>query len=171
VITVGIREDLLSENAATILKGLDGLDAELRKKADHRDTLDRLLKLSRYDNEEIVQKATWCAAKMGQNKVNDKRIISLMIEAAVNGDPEVRENAAWGIGEAAGTIEINDVAVAVILSLLDDANCDTRAMAAWAAGRLRHKTGNTDAAIENKLKELLNDVSAYVRMTAEFALE
>jgi HEAT repeat protein len=106
---------------------------------------------------------------MGQNKVNDERITGSLAKHVYADDPQVRENVAWGIGEAAGTVTMNKDAMNVIALLLDDGERDVRGMAAWAAGRIRHKCGLNE--YEEKLKTLLNDNSEYVRAAAKFALD
>jgi hypothetical protein len=169
--TMTIRDDLQSNDILTVSKGLDELDAELRKKRDHSGLLDILTKISASSDADIVRKATWCAAKMGQNKVNDERIITLLIGLAGSEDDTVRENVAWGIGETAGTVAMSDDAMNIISSLLDDGDRDVRGMAAWAAGRFHHKCGYMTDEMRTKLKRLLDDGSDYVRNAAKFALE
>ena len=167
---MAIRDDLLSEDISVVAEALDKLDASLRRKNDHGDLLDVLLILSSSNDPDIVQKASWCAGKMGQNKVNNKRIISLLIGLRDHDDGTVRENAAWGIGETAGTVEMSAVSIDVISQLLDDADRDVRGMAAWAAGRFHHKCGHMTDTVRRKLVGLLNDPSEYVREAAKFAL-
>ncbi|MDR0777966.1 MAG: HEAT repeat domain-containing protein [Methanomassiliicoccaceae archaeon] len=168
---MSIRNDLLSGDISVVMDGLDNLDARLRKKEDHSDLLDVLLVLSGSHDPEIVQKTSWCAGKMGQNKVNNKHIISLLITLADHDDEQVRENVAWGIGETAGTVEMSDISIAVISSLLDDDDRDVRGMAAWAAGRFHHKCGHMTNEIKKKLETLSDDPSEYVRSAAKFALD
>ena len=168
---MSIRKDMLSDDIDTILQAMDRLESELRKKMDRSDLLDILKELCASGDEEVVRKATWCVAKMGQNKVNDVGILILLSGMAGNADPQVRENVAWGIGEAAGTIEMADDELDAISLLLDDAEHDVRGMAAWAAGRLYHKCGILSEDFENKLNRLLNDPSEYVRAAAKFALD
>jgi len=168
---VRIRKDLLSDDADTIADGLERLESELRKKLNRSDLLDILKDLCTSDDIDIVQRATWCTAKMGQNKVNDERILILLSGMAGNGDAQVRENVAWGIGEAAGTIPMADDELNAISLLLDDAEHDVRGMAAWAAGRLYHKCGILSDDVEEKLNRLLSDPSEYVCAAAKFALD
>jgi HEAT repeat protein len=165
-----IRDDLLSDDVSVVMEGLDDLDAKLRKKEDHSGLLDVLLMLSSSSDPEIVQKVSWCAGKMGQNKVNSERIISLLTGIADHRDEQVRENVAWGIGETAGTVEMTDVSIDTISTLLIDGNRDVRGMAAWAAGRFHHKCGDMTDDVKKKLETLLNDPSEYVRSAAKFAL-
>jgi HEAT repeat protein len=168
---MAIRDDLLSNDVPTISKGLGDLDIELRKKLDRSDLLDILITISASADPEIVRRTTWCAAKMGQNKVNDGRIITLLAALAESGDPQVRENVAWGIGETAGTIGMDADAVGTLSSLLDDGDRDVRGMAAWAAGRFRHKCEHMTEKVRIRLNELLGDSSEYVRSAAKFALD
>ncbi|MDR2866767.1 MAG: HEAT repeat domain-containing protein [Methanomassiliicoccaceae archaeon] len=168
---MSIYDDLLSDDVSVVSKGLDDLDASLRMKNDHSDLLGTLLMLSMSPDTVIVQKVTWCAAKMGQNKVKDKRIPSLLVCLAGSIDEIVRENVAWGIGEAAGTVEMADDCMSAISLLLDDHEKEVRGMAAWAAGRVYHKCFCMDDEIKMKLRGLLNDPSEYVREAAKFALD
>ena len=166
-----LREDIQSEDMSLVLKGLDDLEVKLRQKHDYSDLLDSLVNLSVSDNSAIIRKVTWCAAKMGQNKINDLRIISLLASLANSDDEQVRENVAWGIGETAGTVALNNNSINAISLLLDDPERDVRGMAAWAAGRFHRKCGYITDEIKTKLKTLLEDPSEYVRSAAKFALE
>ncbi|MCL2786674.1 MAG: HEAT repeat domain-containing protein [Methanomassiliicoccaceae archaeon] len=168
---MSIRDDLLSDDVSVVSKGLDELDVRLRKKEDHADLLDVLFVLSSSHVSEIVQKASWCAGKMGQNKVGDERIISLLTGLSRCDDEQVRENVAWGIGETAGTVSVGDDAIATVSVLLDDDEKDVRGMAAWAAGRFHHKCDLMPDDIKAKLEFLLYDASEYVRAAAKFALD
>ena len=53
---------------------------------------------------------------------------------------------------------------------MEDSRANLRAMAAWAAGRYRHRLNMTDADSERILSELLEDSSPLVKASAEFAL-
>ncbi|MCL2143176.1 MAG: HEAT repeat domain-containing protein [Methanomassiliicoccaceae archaeon] len=166
-----LKDDLLSDDISVVLNGLRDLDVRLRAKEDMSDLLDILLKLSSSDLHEAVEKVTWCAAKMGQNKINDDRIVTLLVGMAENNDPQVRENVAWGLGETAGTVAMSDVAMSTISLLLDDGESSVRGTAAWAAGRFHHKCGHMTADIRKKLNVLVNDTSEFVRSAAVSALE
>ena len=166
-----IEDDLLSDDVTAVLKGLDDLDKSLRKKDDRSGLLDILIALSGSSEPEVVRKVTWCAGKMGQNKINDSRIVKLLTGLSGSDDEQVRENIAWGIGETAGTVVLSETSVDVISMLLDDTDRDVKGMAAWAAGRFRHKCGYMTDDIKNKLEHLLDDPSEYVRKAAKFALD
>ncbi|MCQ2056137.1 MAG: HEAT repeat domain-containing protein [archaeon] len=147
----------------------DTLEEDLRKNRDCSKELHRLSLMSVCDDVSIRQRASWCVAKMGQNKIADGRIVNILSLMKKDRDPQVRENVAWGIGEIAGANISNNDSVSVVLYLMSDHDNDVRAMAAWAAGRLRHKLG-IDEGITEKLRELENDGSSYVRKCVEFAL-
>jgi hypothetical protein len=54
-------------------------------------------------------------------------------------DEEVRENAAWSMGELAGVGVGSMGAIEPLNGALEDANVRVRGMAAWALGRLAEK--------------------------------
>lgn len=146
------------------------LESDLRKKKDRSDTLDELFQLTFLGDPEIRKKAAWCVAKMGQNKVPDTRIVDILIPLTKDPDPETRESVAWGIGEVAGAGIGDDRCISSLRILADDDNKDVRGMAAWATGRLRNKLSLTDPELDDVMKRLLNDESAYVAASARFAL-
>ncbi|MFA5453219.1 MAG: HEAT repeat domain-containing protein [Candidatus Methanomethylophilaceae archaeon] len=150
---------------------LADLDADLRKKKDRSDTLDELFQLTFLGDTEIRQKASWCVAKMGQNKISDMRILDILAPLTDDEDDTVRENVAWGIGEVAGADIGDERSIDSIIKLLDDDVTDVKGMAAWAAGRLKHKLNLTNKHLEEKLISLSDDPSEFVRKSALFALE
>jgi len=150
---------------------LSVLEADLRKKADRKDSLPTLSLLVSSDDPEIRNSAVWCVAKSAQNKVGGRAILDILVPLGSDNDQEIRENVAWGIGEISGT-GISDLrAVIVIIKLLSDKEKMVRGMAAWAAGRMIHRLGEDDPVMIAKLKDLENDPSEYVRNAAGFALK
>ena len=75
-----------------------------------------------------------------------------------------------GIGEVAGAGIGDERSVSAVNTLMKDADNGVRAMAAWAAGRLRSKLGLENDEMLALLKELLDDRSNLVQRSAEFAL-
>jgi HEAT repeat protein len=150
---------------------LSSMEADLRQKRDRSAELDELFQLTFLGDTETRQKATWCIAKMGQNKVPDTRIVDILAPLASDDDTQVRENVAWGLGEVAGAGIGGDVSVIAVRTLLTDADRDVRGMAAWAAGRLRHKLAIFDESTERILRLMSSDESEYVKKAALFALE
>ncbi|MFA6680371.1 MAG: HEAT repeat domain-containing protein, partial [Candidatus Methanomethylophilaceae archaeon] len=150
---------------------LADLDADLRKKKDRSDALDELFQLTFLGDAGIRQKASWCVAKMGQNKISDMRILDILAPLTDDEDDTVRENVAWGIGEVAGADIGDERSIDSIIKLLDDDVTDVKGMAAWAAGRLKHKLNLTNKHLEEKLISLSDDPSEFVRKSALFALE
>ena len=106
---------------------------------------------------------------MAQNKCADMRIHSILMFMA-DSDPEVDENIMWGLGELAATAIGDESSFALIKRKMEDREDSVRAMAAWAAGRYRHRLDMTDEESESILTELLNDSSPLVKASAEFAL-
>ena len=150
---------------------LAALDDDLRKKKDRSDALDELFQLTFLGDAETRQKATWCVAKMGQNKVSEMHILDILVPLVDDEDDTVRENVAWGIGEVAGAGIGDERSLEAIVKLLDDDITDVRGMAAWAAGRLKHKLKLTSKHLDVKLMSMSDDPSEFVRKSVSFALE
>lgn len=149
----------------------DSLEQDLRKKKDRSGELDDLFQFSFLGDDDVRERTSWCVAKMGQNKIQDMRILDILSSMSEDENPQVRENVAWGIGEVAGAGVGDDRSVSVINSLMGDAENSVRGMAAWAAGRLRYKLGIEDGIMLTTLRSLLDDRSVIVKRSAEFALE
>ena len=107
---------------------------------------------------------------MGQNKVPDMRILDILSTMKDDDVTQIRENVAWGIGEVAGAGIGDDRSVSVIKQLIGDRDNGVRSMAAWAAGRIRHKLDIDDDEMLALLTSLKDDRSDLVRRSAEFAL-
>lgn len=152
-------------------KWLADLDDDLRKRKDRSDALDELFQLTFVGDAEIRQKASWCVAKMGQNKVSDMHILDILVSLVDDEDGIVRENVAWGIGEVAGAGIGDERSIETVVRLLDDDITDVRGMAAWAAGRLKHKLELTSKRLDGKLISMSDDPSEFVRKSVSFALE
>ncbi len=147
---------------------LSALDSDLRAKRDRSDAIDDLFQMT-LSSPEYGERISWCLAKMAQNKYADMRIHGILMSMADSG-PEVDENILWGLGELAATSIGDDASFAFIKRKMEDTNASLRAMAAWAAGRYRHRLDMTDADSERILTELLEDSSPLVKASAEFAL-
>ncbi len=149
---------------------LEVLEADLRAGKDRLDNIDELFQVTFLGTVEEKAQAVWCIAKMGQNKVHDRRILDLLIPLSGDADPSVRESVAWGIGESAGAGLHDERSVETLSTLLGDAEPLVRGMAAWAVGRLRNKLGIIDPGMDASLEAMLGDNSAYVRKSAAFGL-
>ena len=147
---------------------LSALDSDLRAKRDRSDAIDDLFQMTMFSSE-YGERISWCLAKMAQNKYADMRIHGILMSMADSG-PEVDENILWGLGELAATSIGDDASFAFIKRKMEDRDSSLRAMAAWAAGRYRHRLNMTDADSERILTELLEDSSPLVKASAEFAL-
>lgn len=150
---------------------LEELDSDLRAKKDRTDALDELMQLSFLGDDEVREKVSWCLAKMGQNKVSDMRIFSILMSMYGDPLPEVKENIAWGLGELAGCGIGDDNSMSKVKELMDHSGSSVRSMAAWAAGRYHHKLKMTDDELMDKLTSLTEDKSNLVSMSAKFAIE
>lgn len=150
---------------------LEELDSDLRAKKDRADALDELMQLSFLGDDEVREKVSWCLAKMGQNKVSDMRIFSILMSMYDDPLPEVKENIAWGLGELAGCGIGDDNSMSKVKELMDHSGSSVRSMAAWAAGRYHHKLKMTDDELMDKLTSLTEDKSNLVSMSAKFAIE
>ena len=149
---------------------MDILDADLRVGKDRSDDLDKLFRLSFLGDTGVRVKVSWCVAKMAQNKVQDMRILDILVSMRDDTDPDVRENISWGIGEIAGFGICDDRSAETLLVFMSDDRSTIRGMAVWAVGRLRHKAGIEDARLISAAEMLLDDPSPLVRKSAEFAL-
>lgn len=147
------------------------LDADLRKGIDRTDAIDELFQQSFLGDADTKEKVSWCTAKMAQNKVQDMRLVDIMISLTGNIDPQVRENIAWGIGEIAGAGIGDDRCVNIVTELMSDPEDNVRAMAAWAAGRLIKKLDIRDETMIEKVRSLLDDRSPFVMKAAQYALD
>ena len=83
---------------------------------------------------------------------------------------QVRENVAWGIGEVAGAGIGDERSLSMINQLMKDSDNGVRAMAAWAAGRIRSRLNMENEEMLALLNSLLDDRSNLVQKSAEFAL-
>ena len=151
------EDDLLTE-----------LDADLRSKKDRTDAIDDLFQMT-IMSPEYDERVSWCLAKMAQNKCADMRIQVVLMSMA-DRDPETDENVLWGLGELAATMIGDDSSFAFIKRKMADRTVSVRAMAAWAAGRYRHRLSISDDGSLGILNELLSDCSPLVKASAEFAL-
>ena len=147
---------------------LDELELDLRAKRDRSDAIDDLFQMT-FSEPESVERVSWCLAKMAQNKYADMRIHGILLGIA-DIDPGTDENVMWGLGELAGTGIGDDASFALIKRKMKDPDASVRGMAAWAAGRYRHRLPMTDEESESILTELLEDDSPLVKASAEFAL-
>lgn len=149
---------------------LSSVHEDLLKKTDRSSELDDLFQLTFLGDAETKQEASWCVAKMGQNKVQDTRILDILSSLVGDGDDQVRENVAWGIGEVAGAGIGDERSVDAVIRLMKDPKTDVRGMAVWAAGRLKHKLDLCDKEMNETIESLRNDESEYVRKAVDFAL-
>ena len=85
--------------------------------------------------------------------------------------PQLRENAAWALGELAGMNVGGKESLPLLIDLLGDGETQTRGMAAWALGRLAERMGLVDEASVERLRSLRADHSQYVSKTADWTLE
>lgn len=150
---------------------LEDLETDLRAKKDRTEELDELFQLSFLGDAETRNKVSWCVAKMAQNKIEDLRIIDILVTMTGNPDAEVRENVVWGIGEAAGYGMCDDRCINAVNELMSDSSETVRGTAVWAAGRIILRTDRDDGFLRSKVESMRNDRSDYVRKAVESALE
>lgn len=148
---------------------LDQLDADLRAKRDRSDAIDELFQMSFCSDADTSERIAWLLAKMAQNKYADMRIHGILMSMA-DSDPGTDENILWGLGELAGTDIGDDASFALIKRKMASEDAAVRGMAAWAAGRYKHRLGMSDPESETILRSLLEDDSPLVRASAEFAV-
>lgn len=82
-----------------------------------------------------------------------------------HGDPVVRRNAAWGLGELRHPRGIAERGIAELAAALDDPDASVRAAVAWSLGDIRVR-----AAVPGLIEALRNDPDARVRAMAAHAL-
>ena len=150
------------------MKFLDDLEKDLRAKIDRHDSVEELEHLAHDDNE--IEHVSWCLAKMAQNKYDDMRIFRILM-AIPRSEPDAEENVLWGLGELAGAGIGDTVSFDIIKKGMSSTHPSVRGMAAWAAGRYRHRLALMDDDAFDKLKGLCNDQFQMVRESAIFALE
>ena len=148
---------------------LDELELDLRAKRDRSDAIDDLFQMT-FSEPESVERVSWCLAKMAQNKYADMRIQSILM-SMTDRDPGTDENILWGLGELAGTGIGDDSSFGFIKRKMKDPDDSVRGMAAWAAGRYRHRLSMADEESQSILTELLEDCSPLVKGSARFALD
>lgn len=152
-------------------EALDAVEKDLLSKKDCSEHIRLIEQCLKSSDASVRRKASWCLAKMGQNKTQNTDIYELLLKLACDDDSEVRENMLWGIGEIAGAGIGDERSVLVICHGLSDENPRIRGMAAWAAERIMSKLGIFSDELSEKLNELKDDPSPYVRKSASFAEE
>ena len=161
------REEMTDD----VMCWLTDLEGDLRDKRDRSEDLDELFQLSFTEVGEVLEKVSWCLAKMAQNKLQDMRIYDILMSMLSVQDDDVKENIAWGLGELAGTGIGSLDALNALKCMLDSEVSTLRSSAAWAVGRYHHRLHLSDSESFTKLEALLNDCSELVRKSARFAID
>ena len=154
-----------------IMGWLAELEADLRQKRDRSDSLDDLFQMSFTEGPEVLEKVSWCLAKMGQSKSQDMRVYDILMSMYAGSDDAVQENIAWGLGELAGVGIGSYEALEALKGMLGSSVSTVRSSAAWAVGRYHHRLHLSDAESTEKLESLLEDRSELVRKSARFAID
>ena len=154
-----------------VMVWLAELEADLRQKKDRSDALDELFQFSFTESGDVLEKVSWCLAKMGQNKSQDMRVYDILMSMYGGSDDAVQENIAWGLGELAGVGIGSYEALTVLKTMLDSDVSTVRSSAAWGVGRYHHRLHISDAESMEKLESLLEDSSELVRKSARFAID
>ncbi len=166
-----LNAELASGEEDRIKAALSALNEMLRAMEADASSLQPLSILLDNDDLEIRRSASWCIAKLAQNKAIQSAPLDKIISLLADSDEEIRENATWSLGELAG------VKVGVIESIeplnrsLEDGNVQVRGMAAWALGRLAEKMGLAQQSSISILERLLMDKSQFVSKGASYSLE
>ncbi len=166
-----LNAELASGVEDRIKAALSALNELLRAMEADQSSLQPLSILLDHDDLEIRRSASWCIAKLAQNKVIHSAPLDKIISLLADSDEEIRENATWSLGELAG------VGVGVIESIeplnrsLKDENVQVRGMAAWALGRLAERMGLAQQSSISRLENLLMDKSQFVSKGAAYSLE
>lgn len=150
---------------------LDSLEADLRAKKDRSEDIDELFQLSFTEGPDVLEKVSWCLAKMAQNKSQDMRVYDILMSMYDVADDAVVENVAWGLGELAGVGIGSYEALGALMSMFDSKMSTVRSTAAWAVGRYHHRLHLSDPDSLGLLESLLDDPSELVRKSARFAID
>lgn len=149
----------------------EAIETALLSKKDCSEQIELIRQCLQSGDADVRRKASWCLAKMGQDKTQNTDVYKLLLQLADDDDSEVRENMLWGIGEIAGAGIGDGRSVPVICRGLSDEDPHVRGMAAWAAERIMSRLGLFSNDLTLKLNELKDDPSAYVRKSVSFAGE
>lgn len=154
-----------------VMDWLASVETELRQKKDRSDALDELFQLSFMGSGDVLEKVSWCLAKMAQNKTQDMRVYDILMSMYPDSEEDVKENIAWGLGELAGSGIGTMESLDVLKSFLSSQTPTTRASAAWAVGRYHHRLHLSDPDSHEMLGSMLDDPSELVRKSARFAID
>ena len=152
-------------------EALEAVEKDLLSKKDCSEYICLIEECLKSSDASVRRKASWCLAKMGQNKTQNADVYELLLNLPCGDDSEIKENMLWGIGEIAGAGIGDERSVLVICHGLSDENPRIRGMAAWAAERIMSRLGMFSDELSEKLHELKNDPSPYVRKSVSFADE
>ncbi|MGN1044928.1 MAG: HEAT repeat domain-containing protein [Candidatus Methanomethylophilaceae archaeon] len=150
---------------------LSGVESDLRAGKDCTDALDEIFQISFTEGEDVLEKASWCLAKMAQNKCQDMRVYDILMSMSADACDPVAENIAWGLGEMAGSGIGSGEALDLLKRLTRSETSTVRSTAAWAIGRYHHRLRLSDPESVICLESLLDDGSKLVRRSARFAID
>lgn len=95
-------------------ESLEAVEKDLLSKKDCSEHIGQIEQCLKSSDASVRREASWCLAKMGQNKTQNADVYELLLKLAFDDDLEVRENMLWGIGEIAGAGIGNERSVLVI---------------------------------------------------------
>lgn len=152
-------------------EALEAAERDLLSKKDGSEYIELIEQCLECQDIPIRRKASWCLAKMGQNKTQNSYIYELFLRLTDDNDPETKENMLWGIGEIAGAGIGDERSIPIICNGMSDENARIRGMAAWAAERIISRLELFSDELILKLNEIEDDPSPYVRKSVSFAKE
>lgn len=152
-------------------ESLEAVEKDLLSKKDCSEHISLIEQCLECCDASVRKKASWFLAKMGQNKTQNADVYELLLKLACDNDFEIRENVLWGIGEISGAGIGDERSIPVICYSLSDENPRIRGMAAWAAERIMSRLKLFSDELAQKLNELNDDPSPYVRKSISFAEE
>ena len=160
--------DVISDDAEVRRSALKRMDDLARSKDLDTTAVPSLTILLGSPETEDRRRASRIMAKMAQNKFWPFNSLNALTE---DKDPEVRENAAWALGELACMRGGVQSSIAFLTELLLDREAMVRGMTSWALGQFADRLHMTSPLAMERLERLVYDRSPYVSKSAAYALD
>ena len=143
---------------------LSSLKDRIRSGEDCTDDLDDLFQVTFSGDDDEVQEASWCLARMAAAGCSDMRLSSILMSMRDVSDP-VSENVCWGLGELASSGIGGEDELGYAVRMHASERVSLRAMAVWCIGRLRDAGISSDAS-DAVLRDAAADENPMVRACA-----
>jgi len=166
-----LNVDILSDQTEVRIAALKRMDDLARAREVDASALPGLISLLRSSYVVDRQKASRLVAKLAQNQVEAFWPFDDLNELTKDKNAEVRENAAWALGELAGMRVGVHSSIPYLTDLLQDREGMVRGMAAWALGQFGEHLHMWSPLTVERLDKLAYDRSPFVSKSAAYALE